>query len=61
MARITLCATSLVTAAQSLIEEARSLIELHRQELGHSRPEVMARLNAAIDALVELVDALERC
>jgi hypothetical protein len=60
MARITSCVVPLVSAAQSLTEEAKSLVDLHPQELRNVRPELTLGLDAAIDALAELVDVLER-
>jgi hypothetical protein len=58
MAHMTTCVVPLVTAAQSLTEEAKSLVDLHHQELRHVRRELTARLDAAIEALAELVDVL---
>jgi hypothetical protein len=49
----------LVNAADSLTEQARDLLRLHRQEVPRSFS-IIATLEAAMDALDEARDALER-
>ncbi|HEU5003444.1 MAG TPA: hypothetical protein VFW71_11790 [Actinomycetota bacterium] len=60
MARITSVVVPLASAAQSLTLEIRSILDLHTQEIGQRREEVVTHLDAALDALDELVDVLER-
>jgi hypothetical protein len=60
MARITIALIPLINAADNLTEQARDLLQLHRQELQRSFPKVTTGLEAALDALDEARDALER-
>ncbi|GAC1361486.1 MAG: hypothetical protein NVSMB32_00520 [Actinomycetota bacterium] len=50
----------MLQASEMLIAQARDVLQLHRQELPRSFAVIMANIEAAIDAIDQAVDLMER-